>query len=107
VAVNVHLKVQVPCLPSAANIPVSPVVAAGTYSTVTLQDLLGPSAVSVQPSAVIVKAEDPDWASAITPDDLPPVLLSVKVFDGVWPTATDPKSYWASDQVSAGALALA
>jgi hypothetical protein len=67
------------CSPVAASVPMSPFVLIGAYWTVTLQDLFGPSAFPVQPSAVIVKAADPDRLSVIVPEDLPPVLLSVKV----------------------------
>lgn len=94
------------CSPVAVSVPVSPLMLIGAYWTVTLQDLFGPSALPVQPLAVMEKTVDPAKLTMIVPEDLPPVLLSVKVCDGVCHTGTDPKSYWVSDHVSAaGALA--
>ncbi len=87
------------CSPVAVSVPVSPFVLIGAYWTVTLQDLFGPSAFPVQPLAVIENVADPASVTMIVPEDLPPVLLSVNVCDGVWPTGTDPKSNWVTDQV--------
>jgi hypothetical protein len=53
---------------------------------------------------MIVNTGDPDNVTAIIPEDLPPVLPRVKVCEGVCPTETDPKSYWAEDQVSDAGL---
>jgi hypothetical protein len=91
-------------LPVAASVAASPLVFIGGYLTVTSQDLFARKAFPVQPSAMMVNTGDPDNVTVIIPEDLPPVLLRVKVCEGVCPTETDPKSYPAADQVSDAGL---
>src|SRR5215813_6747972 len=93
---------------AAFNAAVSPAMSFGAYWTVTLQVWLGRSAVPEQPLLVMKKKADDFRVTAICPEDLPPVLLSVKICDAVWPGKTNPKSYWPlGDQVSAGVRVVA
>jgi hypothetical protein len=79
-AVSVRLALAAAFLPDTSSVAgaLTP-EAVGAYSTVTVQDFLGPKLVPVQPSDVTLKVPGPDNDTVNAADAEPPVLVSVKV----------------------------
>src|SRR5215472_15212336 len=71
--VPVRVRLALAALPIALSVALTlPPLLVGAYSTVSVQDMLGPRLLPLHPSWVLVKADDPDWVSVSGPVALRP-----------------------------------
>src|SRR5215212_4544085 len=77
-------------VPDTRRVALAAPLATGVYATVTQHDLPGPRAVPVHVLAVMAKAAAPVRATVSAAVALPPVFVSVNVFEAVAPTCSSP-----------------